>query len=270
MHNKTFKNLAPALLATVGANTVISGMEKRKPSPPTATPSNYGCHPCIVFSSFLTNQRIVSISFNDHALESFVPPSRKPHPVQDQCLNDWVSATTKDYQLLSYSPENLTIQIAFLRLIGISQISFNHLSREKGGFTCFINTLNITPSVESTIITSANDVIDSIIEFGEKTDIPTIRSLEPKIKDPMSHVKPSIITNAQKALNDGTLEQFYEIISQASDDKLTLFARHILGPNHGPVQENILLHNMQEARRVCQIHLESKQQMSMMNPSGPG
>ena len=48
----------------------------------------------------------------------------------DQTLLDWVVSSTNDHQVLDFSPENLTLHIAFLRLIGISTVSLNDLGRQ--------------------------------------------------------------------------------------------------------------------------------------------
>jgi len=221
-----------------------------------------------MFSGLYAQQKSrFGTTFNKPTLESFIPTSHTPRPVQDQRLSKWVSRSTQDYQLLSFSPKNLTVQIAFLRLMGMPKVSLDHLSREKGTTSCFISTLNIAPSMESKIITSVNDVVDSIKEFGDQKDRAAIKSLDLVIADPMLHVKPSIINNAQEALDDGSLEQFYRIFADSSDDKLAQFARHLLGPHNNPALEKRLLQQLVVARLTSQVHIESIQYMPTNNPA---
>jgi len=219
MQHRILKVLTPAVVAAVGTSTATNGKKQENLLPTANTAPLFECHPCTMFSGLYAQQKSrFGTTFNKPTLESFIPTSHTPRPVQDQRLSKWVSRSTQDYQLLSFSPKNLTVQIAFLRLMGMPKVSLDHLSREKGTTSCFISTLNIAPSMESKIITSVNDVVDSIKEFGDQKDRAAIKSLDLVIADPMLHVKPSIINNAQEALDDGSLEQFYRIFADSSDD----------------------------------------------------
>lgn len=266
MYNRIFKVIAPVVVVAIGTSKATNDKKQEN-----TTPQQLECRPGAMFSGKYAQQKKYRFgtTFNEPTLESFIPASHTPRPVQDQCLSKWVSDSTKDYQLLTFSPKNLTVQIAFLRLIGIPKISLDHLGREKGTTTCFISTLDIVPFVKSKIITSVTDVVDSINEFGDrKGGAAPIKSLAREIADPILHVEPSIITDAQEALDNGSLEQFYRIFAESSDDKLAQFAHHLLGSqNNNPALENILFQQLLVARLATQVHIESMQYMSTKNSS---
>jgi len=190
-------------------------------------------------------------------LIDFVLPLHPTRSVFDQTLFDWVEKTTQDYQLLDYAPQNLTIQIAFLRLIGIKQISLTELSRKKGSKICFLNHLNINlANAEPYLVISGEEVLSSIGEFTPSKHSIKPKSLDRTIGDPLLHVKPTFVEDSKVIINKRILEMFYRKISQSTDSELQSFCESFL-VSETTQHKQLLFEKMQTARTICTNYLET-------------
>lgn len=160
---------------------------------------------------------------------------REIRAISDETLAAWVNRTTQDFQLLTFTPGNLTIQIALLRLISIQQVSLADFARAKGGKTCFLVHLTIPSAVcEPQLITSPDDVLNSIQEFNNlRQSIPVLSWLRwdsKHVQDTaLLHVQPSIEESVKSAIENISLANFYKWIGDASDEELLPFCGTFLG-----------------------------------------
>lgn len=179
-------------------------------------------------------------------------PIRAIREVFDEQLSTWVSRTTQDYQLLTFSPSNLTVQLALLRLLGISELSLADFGRSKGGKNCFLITLPIPNiSTEPCLFVSPEDVFLMIHEF--KASKPVLPSFDPTIRNALDHVKPYIKEKAEIAICNGSLGAFYKKIGDASEHELHALCDDLLGQTYQHHHER-MFKQLQAAQPLCRTY----------------
>lgn len=166
----------------------------------------------------------------------------------DQTLLDWVVSSTNDHQVLDFSPENLTLHIAFLRLIGISTVSLNDLGRERGTKVCFLKIGLHLKDAEPKLLTSKEDMLSSILEFN--TSARHIKISSTHSDDPFALALPSILSDSEITFKTHELEAFYEEIAHLSDNDIQEFATKFFKEGEEGEQQ-ILIANLKKARNLC-------------------
>lgn len=167
-------------------------------------------------------------------------------PSTDQTLLDWVVSSTNDHQVLDFSPENLTLHIAFLRLIGIDTVSLNDLGRERGTKVCFLKIGLHLKDAEPKLLTSKEEVLSSIVEFHT-----TDRHIKINTSaDPFVLALPIILNDSEIAFKTHELEAFYEEIAHLSDNDIQEFATKFFKEGEEREQQ-ILIANLKKARNLC-------------------
>ena len=179
-------------------------------------------------------------------------PIRPIREVFDEKLSTWVSRSTQDFQLLTFTPKNLTVQLALLRLLGFTDVSLDDFGRTKGGDKCFLTTLPLpTTSSGPQLIVSSEDVLSTIREFN--TTKPTLPSYDPTISNAVDHVKPFIEKNAENDICSDTLSAFYQKIGNASERELHAFCDAVLGQAHQHYHQRMFT-QLQAAQPLCRAH----------------
>lgn len=212
----------------------------------------------------------VQFSNKQLTIRNHVPLPHNTRTGLEQNLIEWAEGTTKDYQLLDYAPTNLATQIAFLRLIGLHQVSLTQFSRHKGSDKCFINKFDSTDLHQSSspgCITTTQELFDSVVEFNLQQPAyqsraywmlytaqnTYIRSLE--------HIRPKIKTAFDNALELNQINQLYQTIAESTNDQLIEYVELFL-PNEGNLAKNVLLQRLQEAQEVCRTHVADSKSIS--------
>ena len=214
-------------------------------------------HP-VYIDGIYSKTRMDSDFFKAHAGPESLP-IRPPHhvsPVFEQSLAAWAEESTKKFQLLDFTPSDLAIEVAFLRLLGVERISLEDLGRERGSKGCFVSHLAVVEDAHPFIITSPNDVLDSIEELRADSHH-RLKSLYSGVSDPVAHIKPSIVEKVTMSLSTHELENFYTIISHLSDDDMLELAHHLLEQDSEPHYVELLLENLKKARAACKEYIAS-------------
>lgn len=190
-------------------------------------------------------------------------PIQGPHPVSpvyEQTLLDWAAGTTKKFQLLDFSPDDLVIEVAFLRLLGVEHVSLQDLGREKGSHRCFISKLAVVENAHSVVIQSLDEALNSIEELRTNSSS-QIQSLNKGVHDPVAHIKPAIEDGITHALESRQLELFYRKMSELSDCHIIEITEHFLAADSAPQKKELFLNNLKKARSACQEYVASLEQV---------
>jgi hypothetical protein len=190
-------------------------------------------------------------------------PIQGPHavsPVFEQTLLDWAAGTTKKFQLLDFSPDDLVIEVAFLRLLGVERVSLQDLGREKGSHRCFISNLAVVEHAHSVVIQSLDEALNSIEELRANSRS-QIQSLNKGVPDPIAHIKPAIEDGIINALESRQLELFYRKMSELSDGHIIEITEHFLTADSAPHKKALFLNNLKKARSACQEYVASLEQV---------
>ena len=192
-------------------------------------------------------------------------PVRGPHeklsPAFEEDLSHWAEDTTRKFQSLDFTPDDLAVDVAFLRLLGVQRISLEDLGRERGSTHCFIRRVPVIPNAQPTLTLTLDDVLNTIEEFRPDSKR-HLRSLYPAVSDPVAHIKPAVVDSVTISLDSHALEDLYKKMSQLSDIDIINMVKKYLGDESSLEQKTLLATNLRNARTVCQeyiAHLDYEQ-----------
>ncbi len=181
-------------------------------------------------------------------------PTVKEHPLQHIALercDEWISVCTKDFQTLVYGPKDFVVMIAFLRLLGVDQISLTEISQNIASRKSFLNKLHpLTTTSEPLLTHSVEEAFSSIIEFNIPPNQVKIKSLYSEVRSPITHVLPSVIKESQQAFQEGKIDQLYTIVANLTDHEIEQFSEQF-DPNACVPNKLILINNLAKARTIC-------------------
>lgn len=218
--------------------------------------------PKVVYAQSADYCSMSSVFFKSYLVAECLPIG-KPHPVRpvfEQNLAEWAENSTKKFQLLDFTPADLAIEVAFLRLLGVEKVSLEDLGRERGSMGCFVSHLPIVEGAHPVIITSLEDVLSSIDELNANSGHRHLKSLYAGVSDPIAHIKPPIVDSVNIVLNSHALEAFYKKVSLLSDNEIMVLTHQFLTNDKNPHHLQVLSDNLKKARIACQDYITSLEQ----------
>ena len=243
------KRILPLLVSTVVSR------ESSSVNTPAKSQSAQ-CDSAIPVRKFSVFKPILACN-REQKLENFILSPRNLLPQSEQTVWDWMLNTTQDYQLRDFSPENLAIQIGFLRLIGISSISLKEIGRTRGTKECFLLPGISLQSINTPQLTrTTSDVLASILEFN--IAFHTKQLVSSSYVDPITHVRSNIIEDCEVVFRIKALDRLYKQVSQLTDPEIDCVVQTFFEAS-SPSDKAKLIENLKQARLLCAAYVRSKE-----------
>lgn len=212
--------------------------------------------PSLPVSKFSVFKPILSCN-SEQKIERFILPPRNLLPQSEQTVWDWMLSAIQDHQLRDFSPENLAIHIAFLRLMGISSVSLKDIGRTRGTKECFLLSRISLCSIQTPQLThTTSEVLASILEFNLAPQIKSLTS--PLFVDTIAHVRPNIIDDCESVFRKKGLDRLYHQVSQLTDLEIDCIVQKFF-ETASPNDKAKLTENFKQARLLCVYFVRSKE-----------